>query len=234
MILERMAIRICRDLRMRRKARERKATRPCAERSLPHTPLPSMKQHCPVPTSQFGLACGRPSAAGDYRLAECSDGDALADKSVQRRLANLDQRFRLAISKTPAALAAFQETEIEQVGPMSRRWAWKRNEVANGETAMTDHSRFERVQDSVDDAHLRYHYGRLVHALHSMDCSIFRRGCFRRAPHKINGKHIHRAAVGATQREKLGFMRGLLRLLVAVLASPKGEHGGWEGGARGL
>jgi hypothetical protein len=28
--------------------------------------------------------------------------------------------------------------------------------------------------------------------------------------------------------------RGLLRLLIAILASPKGEHGGWEGGARGL
>ncbi len=100
---------------------------------------------------------------------------------------------------------------------------------------MTDHPRFESVQSSVDDAHLRYHGGRLVHALlYLMDCSIFRRGGFGHAPHKINGKHIRRAAVGATQREKLGFMRGLLRLLVAVLASPKGEHGGWEGGARGL
>ena len=99
---------------------------------------------------------------------------------------------------------------------------------------MTDHPRFEREQGSVDDAHLRYHVGRLVHALlYLMDCSIFRRGVFRHA-HKINGKHIRRAAVGAAQREKLSFMRGLSRLLIAVLASPKGEHGGWEGGARGL
>src|SRR5262245_63413814 len=84
---------------MRRKARERNATRSCAERCLPLASLPSMKQHCPVSTSQFGLACGCPSTAGDYRPAECGDCDAFADKSVQRRPANLDQKVRLAISK---------------------------------------------------------------------------------------------------------------------------------------
>ena len=100
---------------------------------------------------------------------------------------------------------------------------------------MTDHQRFQRLQGNVGDAHWRYHCGRLVDALlYSMDCSTFRRGGFRRAPDKIDGKQIRRAAVGASQPEKLGFMRRLLRLLVAILASPKGEYGGWEGGARGL
>jgi len=26
----------------------------------------------------------------------------------------------------------------------------------------------------------------------------------------------------------------LVRVVVAILSSPKGDHGGWEGGARGL
>ena len=29
-------------------------------------------------------------------------------------------------------------------------------------------------------------------------------------------------------------LRALLRALVAMLSSPKGDQGGWEGGARGL
>ena len=28
--------------------------------------------------------------------------------------------------------------------------------------------------------------------------------------------------------------RGLLRVLVTIFSSPKGDQGGWEGGARGL
>ena len=61
------------------------------------------------------LACGCPSAAGDYRLAQCGDCDALADMLVQRRLANLNQKVPARDQQTPAALAAFQKTEIEQV-----------------------------------------------------------------------------------------------------------------------
>jgi hypothetical protein len=100
---------------------------------------------------------------------------------------------------------------------------------------MTDHPRFERVQGRLDDAHLHYHGGRFVHALlYLVDCTTVRGGGFRHAPHKIDGKHIRRAAFGATQREKLGFVRGLLRFLATVLSAPKGDHGGWEGGARGL
>jgi hypothetical protein len=34
--------------------------------------------------------------------------------------------------------------------------------------------------------------------------------------------------------KKLGLLRRFLRLLVQVLSSPKGDQGGWEGGARGL
>ena len=33
---------------------------------------------------------------------------------------------------------------------------------------------------------------------------------------------------------KPNLLRRLLRALVAIFSSPKGDHGGWEGGARGL
>jgi hypothetical protein len=33
---------------------------------------------------------------------------------------------------------------------------------------------------------------------------------------------------------KVGILRRILAFLAKVLASPKGDHGGWEGGARGL
>ena len=33
---------------------------------------------------------------------------------------------------------------------------------------------------------------------------------------------------------KAGFWRRMLAFLAKVLASPKGNQGGWEGGARGL
>jgi len=33
---------------------------------------------------------------------------------------------------------------------------------------------------------------------------------------------------------KLRLFRMLWRIIVAILSSPKGDHGGWEGGARGL
>jgi hypothetical protein len=33
---------------------------------------------------------------------------------------------------------------------------------------------------------------------------------------------------------KAGILRRLLAFLAKVLASPKGDQGGWEGGARGL
>jgi hypothetical protein len=33
---------------------------------------------------------------------------------------------------------------------------------------------------------------------------------------------------------KAGILRRILAFLVKVLASPKGDQGGWEGGARGL
>jgi len=100
---------------------------------------------------------------------------------------------------------------------------------------MTNHPRFERVHGSVHHSHWRYHCDRLAHAvLYFMACANFRRGGFRRVPYNISGNHIRSAAVGASQPETLGLKRGLLRLLIAILASPQGEHGGWEGGARGL
>jgi len=33
---------------------------------------------------------------------------------------------------------------------------------------------------------------------------------------------------------KPGILRQILAFLARVLSSPKGDHGGWEGGARGL
>jgi hypothetical protein len=34
--------------------------------------------------------------------------------------------------------------------------------------------------------------------------------------------------------QKVGLVRRFLRLLIRILSSPKGDQGGWEGGARGL
>jgi hypothetical protein len=36
------------------------------------------------------------------------------------------------------------------------------------------------------------------------------------------------------QQNKPGLLRRLLRALITILSSPKGDQGGWEGGARGL
>jgi hypothetical protein len=37
-----------------------------------------------------------------------------------------------------------------------------------------------------------------------------------------------------SEPKKSGLLRRLLNLLVRILSSPKGDQGGWEGGARGL
>jgi hypothetical protein len=34
--------------------------------------------------------------------------------------------------------------------------------------------------------------------------------------------------------KKVGLLRRFFRLLIRILSSPKGDQGGWEGGARGL
>jgi hypothetical protein len=38
----------------------------------------------------------------------------------------------------------------------------------------------------------------------------------------------------AEEKKKVGLVRRCIRLLVRILSSPKGDQGGWEGGARGL
>jgi len=103
---------------------------------------------------------------------------------------------------------------------------------------MTDYPRFERVQGGADNAHLHYHGGQLVQALlHFVNCSAVTHD----PSHKIckrYGEHVRLATGGADKHEKLGIvrrvLRGLPRLPVAVLSAPKGDQGGWEGGARGL
>jgi hypothetical protein len=37
-----------------------------------------------------------------------------------------------------------------------------------------------------------------------------------------------------TSEQKKGVLGRFLRLLVRIFSSPKGDQGGWEGGARGL
>ena len=37
-----------------------------------------------------------------------------------------------------------------------------------------------------------------------------------------------------SEQKKSGLLRRFLHLLVRALSSPKGDQGGWEGGARGL
>jgi hypothetical protein len=36
------------------------------------------------------------------------------------------------------------------------------------------------------------------------------------------------------EQKKVGLLRRFIRLFVRILSSPKGDQGGWEGGARGL
>jgi hypothetical protein len=42
------------------------------------------------------------------------------------------------------------------------------------------------------------------------------------------------AAVTVKAESTSSPLRGLLRALVIIFSSPKGDQGGWEGGARGL
>jgi len=46
--------------------------------------------------------------------------------------------------------------------------------------------------------------------------------------------HIEVRELEQSAAAKPGLLRRLLAFLAKVLASPKGDHGGWEGGARGL
>jgi hypothetical protein len=47
-------------------------------------------------------------------------------------------------------------------------------------------------------------------------------------------RDIHEFASQPDAVSKKGLLARLLRFLATVLASPKGDQGGWEGGARGL
>jgi hypothetical protein len=38
----------------------------------------------------------------------------------------------------------------------------------------------------------------------------------------------------STPETQSSFLAAMLRVLLAILSSPKGDQGGWEGGARGL
>jgi hypothetical protein len=38
----------------------------------------------------------------------------------------------------------------------------------------------------------------------------------------------------STPQAQPSFLAAMLRVLLAILSSPKGDQGGWEGGARGL
>jgi hypothetical protein len=47
-------------------------------------------------------------------------------------------------------------------------------------------------------------------------------------------RDTHEFATQPDTVQKKGLLARLLRLLATILASPKGDQGGWEGGARGL
>ena len=46
--------------------------------------------------------------------------------------------------------------------------------------------------------------------------------------------HVEVRAETSPAPAKAGILRRILAFLATVLASPKGDQGGWEGGARGL
>jgi len=58
-----------------------------------------------------------------------------------------------------------------------------------------------------------------------------------RALEEVLGGHMNapvRSQEFIQSPSKSSLIRRLLRVLVAMLSSPKGDQGGWEGGARGL
>ena len=46
--------------------------------------------------------------------------------------------------------------------------------------------------------------------------------------------NMHRISVFGDKTSEQKVLRRFLRLLVRIFSSPKGDQGGWEGGARGL
>jgi hypothetical protein len=45
---------------------------------------------------------------------------------------------------------------------------------------------------------------------------------------------VRGANVLSNSQTQPSFLSAILRVLIAILSSPKGDQGGWEGGARGL
>jgi hypothetical protein len=46
--------------------------------------------------------------------------------------------------------------------------------------------------------------------------------------------HVDHFATGPEAAKKTGLLRRLFTFLLELLSGPKGDQGGWEGGARGL
>jgi hypothetical protein len=46
--------------------------------------------------------------------------------------------------------------------------------------------------------------------------------------------HVRRANALSDTQDHSSLLAAMLKVLVAILSSPQGDQGGWEGGARGL
>ena len=83
---------------------------------------------------------------------------------------------------------------------------------------MTDEPKFRPIEGPFDETHPQYYGAGLV----SFVLGI---------ADNLNGREAVRLRLG---QKKTTLPSRFLRSVVSVLSSPKGDQGGWEGGARGV
>lgn len=88
-------------------------------------------------------------------------------------------------------------------------------------SARTDERKFRAIEGKFEDTYPNYYGGALVGFVLRAAGSMSKR------------QHVGRLST-PTEQQTSGPLNRLFRVLVGVLSAPKGDQGGWEGGARGL
>jgi hypothetical protein len=86
---------------------------------------------------------------------------------------------------------------------------------------MTDEPRFRPIEGSLDATYPQYYGARLVSFVLSIADNLNSRNAVSHRSEPLG-------------QNKASLPSRFLRSVVSVLSSPKGDQGGWEGGARGL